>query len=195
MGCLGAVSLFRRQSKALEFDSTVFPHINLQYLVGEVAILREFVQDQSKDLPLQVQVQAKWRIDADQAGVQAHVRVFARRAWFIRRPAKVGAVIGNECPVAFQNDALEFPVFGACLAEMVDVRTQKAPLLCVGRQLRAQVFVDQDFRQTSSLLMRSYEVASWKLRPTGSWTGADAVDGPVVGSLSRTSKPIRSAMA
>jgi len=120
-GCLGAVSFFRGQGEALEFDSTVFPHINLQYLVGEVAILRKVVQDHTKNLPLQVQVQAKWSVDADQPRVQAHVRVFARRAWLIRRPAKVGAVVGNKCPVAFEDDALEFPVFGACLPEVIDV--------------------------------------------------------------------------
>ena len=57
---LGAVRFFRGQSKALKLNSTIFPHIDLQYLVGEVAILREFVEDQSKDLFLQVQVQAKW---------------------------------------------------------------------------------------------------------------------------------------
>ena len=76
-GCLGAVSFFRRQGEALEFDSTVLPHIHLQYLVSEIAILREFIQDQSKDLPLQVQVQAKWSVDADQPRMQAHVCVFA----------------------------------------------------------------------------------------------------------------------
>lgn len=90
----GTVSLFRRQSKALEFDSTVFPQINLQHLV-EVAILREVVQDQTENLTLQVQVQAKWSVDADQPRVQAHVRVFARRARLIHRPAKVAAVVGT----------------------------------------------------------------------------------------------------
>lgn len=159
-----------------------------------VAILREFVEDQSEDLPLQAQVQAKWRVDADQPGVQMHVRVFARRAWFIRRPAKARAAIGNKRPVSFENDTLEVPVFGACLPEVIDVRTEKALLLGVDRQRRAQVFVDQDLLQTSSPL-RSYEVAFWKLKRTGSWTGADAVDSPVVGSLSHTSKPVRSAMA
>jgi len=107
--------------------SAVFPHIHLQYLVDEIATLREFAQDQSKDLPLQAQVQAKWRVDADQPGVQAHVRVFARRAWFIRRPAKVRAVVGNKRPVSFEDDTLEFPVFGACLPEVIDVRTERKP--------------------------------------------------------------------
>lgn len=67
-----------------------------------------------------------------------------------------------------QDDALELPVFGASFPEVIDVRTEKALLLRVGRQRRAQVFVDQDFLQTSSLLVRSYEVASWKLTPIGS---------------------------
>jgi hypothetical protein len=79
--------------------------------------------------------------------VKAHVRVFARRAWFTRRPTKVGAVVGNKRPVAFEDDALEFLVFGNCLPEVVDVRTEKALPLRVGRQRRAQVFVDQDFLQ------------------------------------------------
>ena len=146
--------------------STVLLHIDLQHLVGEVAILREFVQDECKDLPLQVQ--AKWSVDADQPRVQAHVRVFARRTWFIRRSAKVGAVVGNKRPVPLEDDTLELPVFGACLPEMIDMRTEKALLLRVGGQRGAKVFVDQNFLQTSSLLLRSYEVASWKLRPIGS---------------------------
>lgn len=111
----GKVNVFRGQSKALELHSTVFPHIDLQYLVGEVSILREFIQDESKDLPLQVQVQAKRGVDANQPGVQVHIRVFARRTWFSRRPAKVGAVVGNERPVSLEDDTLELPVFGACL--------------------------------------------------------------------------------
>ena len=125
--------------------STVFPHINLQYLVGEIAILREFVQDQSKELPLQVEVQATWGVDADQPGMQAHAGIFARRAWFIRRPAKVGAVVDDERPVSLEDDTFELPVFGACLPEMIDMRTKKALLLRVGRQRRAEIFVDQGF--------------------------------------------------
>lgn len=95
VGMSGTVSLFRRQRKALEFDSTVFPQISLQHLVGEVAILREVVQDQTENLTLQVQVQAKWSVDAGQSRVQAHVRVFARRIRLIHRPAKVAAVAGK----------------------------------------------------------------------------------------------------
>ena len=82
--------------------------------------------------------------------MQAHVRVFARRTWFIRRPAKVGAVVGDERPVSVQDETLELPVFGTCLPEMVDVRTEKALLLSISRQRRAQVFVDQDLLQTPS---------------------------------------------
>jgi hypothetical protein len=58
-----------------------------------------------------------------------------------------------------------------------------------------EVFVDQNFQQTSSLLLRSYEVASWKLRPTGSSAGAAAAGGSVVGSPSRRSRLIRSVTA
>lgn len=46
--------------------------------------------------------------------------------------------------------------------------------------------------QTSSLLLRSYEVASWKLRPIGPSAGSADADGLVVGSLSHRSKPTRS---
>ena len=54
--------------------------MNLQYLVGKVAILRKVIQDQTKNLPLEVQVQAKWSVDRDQSRVKAHIRAFARRA-------------------------------------------------------------------------------------------------------------------
>src|SRR6185312_3634388 len=127
--------------------------------------------------------------------MQADASVFARRAWFIRRPAKIGAVIGNERPVSLEDDTLKLPVFLACLSEVVDVRTEKALLLCVGCKRRAQVFVDQDLLQTSSLLLRSYEVASLKWRPRAPGAGADAAGGLVVGSLSRKSKPTRSVPA
>ena len=42
---LSAVSVFRGKNKTLKMYSAVFPDINLQYLVRELAILREFVED------------------------------------------------------------------------------------------------------------------------------------------------------
>jgi hypothetical protein len=101
--------------------SAVFPHIDLQYPVGEVAILCKFVENQSKDLLLPVQVQAKRRVDADQPRVQAHGCAFSAQPRLIRRPAKIRAVVGNKCPVTLEDDTLEFPVFRARLPEVIDM--------------------------------------------------------------------------
>jgi hypothetical protein len=84
--------------------------------------------------------------------MQAHIRVFTRGTRIVRRSAKVDAVVRNKGPVSTQDDPLEFPVLRACFSKVIDVRARKAPLLGVGRQRRAQVFIDQDFLQASSLL-------------------------------------------
>ena len=125
----------------------------------------KLVKNQCEKLPLEVEIQTEGSVDAHEPCMQTHVRVFSSGSRFARRPAKVDAVVGNKCPVAFEDDPLEFPVLRACLSEVIDMRTEKAPLLGVGGQRRAQVFIDQYFLQTPSLLVRSYEVASWKWRP------------------------------
>src|SRR5271165_1136460 len=97
--------------------------------------------------------------------MQAHVRVFSSGSRFARRSTKVDAVVRDKGPVAFEDDPLEFPVLRARLSKVIDMRANKATQLGVGGQRRAQVFINQYFLQTPSLLERSHEVASWKRRP------------------------------
>jgi hypothetical protein len=124
----------------------------LEQLVSEIAILHKFVKNQCEKLPLEVEIQTEGSVDAHKACMKAHVRVFSGRSRFIRWPAKVDAVIRNEGPVSFENDSLEFPVLRAGFSEVIYMRAKKAPLLGVGYQRRAQVFINQYFLQTPSLL-------------------------------------------
>src|SRR5664279_3117790 len=149
---------------APKLDSAVLPDSHFEDLVSEIAILLKLVENKFEKLPLDVEVQTEGSIDAHKSGMQAHVRVFSGGSRLIRWPAKVDAVIRNERPVSFENDSLQFPVLRACFSKVIHMRTNKAPLLGVGRQRGAQIFINQYSLQTPSLLKRSHEAASWKPR-------------------------------
>ena len=124
----------------------------LERLVSEIAVVHKLIKNQCEKLPLDVEIQTEWSVDAHEPCMQAYVRVFSGRSRFIRRPAKIDAVIRNGGPVSFENDSLEFPVLRACFSEVIHMRTKKAPLLGFGCQRRAQVFINEYLLQTPSLL-------------------------------------------
>src|SRR5258708_11566062 len=124
----------------------------LEQLVGEIAVLHKLVRNQCEKLPLQIEIQTEGNIDAHKPCMKAHVRILSARSRLIRWPAKIDAVIRNEGPVSFENDSLELPVLRACFSEVIHMRANKAPALGVGGQRRAQVFINQYFLQTPSLL-------------------------------------------
>ena len=161
----GSVISFCGKGDTPKLHFAVLLDAYLEQLVGKIAVLRKLVKNQCEKLPLEAEIQTGGSVNAHKACMQAHVRVFSCGALFIRRSAKVNAVIRNEGPVSFENDPLKFPVLSSGLSEVIYVRAKKAPSLGVGCQRRAQVFINQDFLQTPSLLERSHEVASWKRRP------------------------------
>ena len=154
--------IFRRKGDPPKLHSAVLLDANFQQLVGKIAVLHQLVKNQREKLPLEIEIQTEGSVDAHEPCMQTHVRVFSSGSRFACWPAKVDAVVRNKSPVAFEDDSLEFPVFYARFAQVIHMRANKAPQLGVGGQRRAQVFINEYFLQTPSLLERSHEVASWK---------------------------------
>jgi len=144
--------IFRRKGDAPKLHFAVLLDANVEQLVGKIAVLHQLIKNQCEELPLEVEIQTEGSVDAHEPWMQTHIRVFSSGSRFARWPTKVDTVIRNKGPVAFENDSLEFPVLRACLSEVIHMRAKKALLLGVDYQRRTQVFINQYFLQTPSLL-------------------------------------------
>ena len=142
-------NFFRGKGDAPKLHFAVLLDAYFEQLVSEIAVLHQLVKNQCEELPLEAEIQTGRSVNAHKACMQAYVRVFSGGARFIRRSAKVDAVIRNEGPVSFENSSLEFPILRACLSDVIHMRAKKAPPLGVGCQRRTQVFINQYFLQDS----------------------------------------------
>ena len=104
------------KSDATKLDFAILLEVDFQHLVCQIAVLYKFVKNEIEDLTLQIKVQSERSVDADEAGVKAHVCIFPCRARLVCRTTEVDAVVGDECPIAVDNGRLKLPILLAALA-------------------------------------------------------------------------------
>ncbi len=73
---LSTVRLLCRKSDATKLDFAILLEVDFQHLVCQIADFYKFVKNEIEYLSLQIKVQSKWSVDADETGVKAHVCVF-----------------------------------------------------------------------------------------------------------------------
>jgi hypothetical protein len=100
--------------------------IDFQYLVRQVALLFEVVQNEVEELPLELKIQPARGIEAHQPSVQANIGILARGPRLVAGPAKVDAIIRDESPVAVEDHLLEFPILAPRFSQVVYVGAEKA---------------------------------------------------------------------
>jgi hypothetical protein len=85
---------------------TILVNIHLEHLIGEVSVLRKFVENKPEELTLKVEIETARRVDANKSGMKSNVCIFAGRSGSIGWPAEVVAVIRDKGPIAFKDRRL-----------------------------------------------------------------------------------------
>lgn len=91
-------------------------------------------------------------IEANKLRVEEDISVLSSRSWLVGRPPEVSTIVGDERPVAIDNNLLQFPIFEARFADPDNVRTlHKATADCEFYKLWAQAFIDKKCQQLRPL--------------------------------------------
>ena len=115
-----------------------------QNLIREITASIEFIQDFLKQSPLQVQIHSHRTIQADDSRMEINTGILAFGPRRVTRPTEVVTVAGDENPILFQNDALEFPILPSRAADPDHMRSLMVPPLPRHeREFGAETFVDQ----------------------------------------------------
>ncbi len=118
---------------------------DLEHLIDEVGIARQLVKRDLEQLKLQIEVHGVRGAKADQTGMLGDAGVLPLRARPICRPAEIDRVLGDEGPVAGEDNRLQLSVLAAGKTQPDHMRgfAVAAPLRQLG-EVRAEALVHEE---------------------------------------------------